>query len=188
MHNLNRHGCVPILIQLDVSFEVILEVRQIGFQLAPERCNAIAENPWKHIFPPESERRRYSMRAIRLDKRPGCCDELRNASVCTTVNQCLANVHSLADFSDQIIDLRGRGATFLHSRAVQVEMADITSGAILVRLFAQHDLINESRGGCVRPRTPWDFDASLGPLQRLQKRHEVPYCKDMVFHEDTEVG
>src|SRR5580704_8216695 len=128
------------------------------------------------------------MRAIRFDKRPGCFDELRNASVCTTVNQCLANAHSLADFFDQIIDLRGRGATFLHTRTVQVEMTDIASSAIFVRLFAQHDLVNESRGSRVRPRTPWDFDASLGPLQRFQKRHEVPHRKDMVFHEDTEVG
>src|SRR5712672_414042 len=69
---------------------------------------------------------------------------------------------------------------------VQVEVAGITALAILIALLGQYNFVYKAASLPIRWRKPWNVRIAESLLQRLKQRHEIPYRKDVILHENME--
>ena len=66
-------------------------------------------------------------------------------------------------------------------------MAEKAVVRAVIAFFFEYDLVDQAAYARIVPRKPWHGHARQPLLQRLEKAHEVPNGKDVVFHEGADV-
>ena len=80
-------------------------------------------------------------------------------------------------------DRAGVGAGPGHGGQVQLEVAGVAAVGKLVRLFVEHDLVDEPAGLRIRAGHPGHARAGEPLLQGLEQALEVPDRENVVLHE-----
>jgi hypothetical protein len=78
------------------------------------------------------------------------------------------------------------GTELDHRAPVQLEVADVASVDVLVRLLGQHDLHDEPAVVSLPSWPPGQGHRGHLRLQALEQREEVPHGEHVVFHEDPQ--
>ncbi|CAK6692360.1 hypothetical protein MNNICLKF_01208 [Synechococcus sp. CBW1107] len=94
-------------------------------------------------------------------------------------------------YGEDSIDRSGICADFLHGSAIDREMAQMNRTTELcwkaVALLFRNKRIDQSGDTWMLRRQPRRAGGGDLMLQGLQKQHEVPDCKDMMLHEQSQL-
>ena len=175
-----------VTVKVDVPEQVVLELGQTSLGFAIDLVDDPLEDVGQQILATEGELGGDPAEIPALDDLERMADECSQRLVdLGTVERFFQSVTGL-QVLQQTINGFSRCAKSGHRSVVELKMAGEAAVAILVALFAEHDLVDEPTSQSAAGGDPWNRDAAKLPLQCRQQRHEVPDGEDVMLHKGAE--